>query len=90
MTGSIILAGLIMLIVWKVVTTIHDRKEYAKFENERAKARWHRGENPLYKPIVTTFKNPMYKDDNRLSDVSGEKEAKVADAAEDETLHVKD
>lgn len=79
-----------MLLVWKIVTTIHDRKEYAKFENERAKARWHRGENPLYKPTVTTFKNPMYKDDNRFSDASGGKEAKEGETAEEEALQVKD
>lgn len=33
--GGIVLLGIILLLIWKLVTTIHDRKEYAKFENER-------------------------------------------------------
>lgn len=58
--GSIVLAGLIMLIIWKVVTTIHDRKEFAKFEKERMNPKWHRGENPLFKNPTSHFNNPMF------------------------------
>lgn len=86
MTGSIILAGLVMLIVWKIVTTIHDRNEYVKFENERTKAKWQRGENPLYRPIVSTFHNPTYKTDNAFSDGDSAKEA----AATEEEVQLKD
>lgn len=57
---SILVAGLIMLIVWKVFTTIHDRREYAKFENERQNLKWHTNKNPLYKEAVTSFSNPVY------------------------------
>lgn len=87
MIGSIILAGLVMLIVWKVVTTIHDRNEYAKFENERSKARWHRAENPLYKPNISTFRNPTYRDENRLSSADS---IKSTAAPEEEALQLKD
>lgn len=59
--GTIVLAGLVALIVWKIFTTIHDRREYAKFEEERARLKWSRTDNPLYKDATTTFKNPAYK-----------------------------
>uniref|UniRef100_A0A672ZDX1 Integrin beta n=1 Tax=Sphaeramia orbicularis TaxID=375764 RepID=A0A672ZDX1_9TELE len=38
--GAILLLGLIGLLIWKLLVTIHDRREYAKFEEERAKAKW--------------------------------------------------
>lgn len=38
--GSIFLLGLAALLVWKLLITIHDRREFAKFEEERAKAKW--------------------------------------------------
>lgn len=63
--SSILLGGLIMLIIWKCVTTIHDRREYAKFEKERQKLRWHRNDNPLYKEATSTFSNPVYGDSNQ-------------------------
>lgn len=36
----IVLVGLAILFVWKLLTTIHDRREFAKFEKERMMARW--------------------------------------------------
>lgn len=38
--GSIFLLGLAALLVWKLLVSIHDRREFAKFEEERAKAKW--------------------------------------------------
>lgn len=38
--GFIFLLGLAALLVWKLLVTIHDRREFAKFEEERAKAKW--------------------------------------------------
>lgn len=38
--GSVFLLGLAALLVWKLLITIHDRREFAKFEEERAKAKW--------------------------------------------------
>ncbi|XP_063976394.1 integrin beta-PS-like [Diachasmimorpha longicaudata] len=55
-----VLLGLLGLVIWKVLTTIHDRREYAKFEKERSSAKWGRDENPLYKPSTTTFSNPTF------------------------------
>lgn len=57
---GIVLIGLALLLIWKLFTTIHDRREFAKFEKERQMAKWDTGENPIYKGAVSTFKNPTY------------------------------
>lgn len=38
--AGIVAIGVLTLIIWKIVTTIHDRREYAKFEKERENAKW--------------------------------------------------
>ena len=40
--GTILLVGLLLLLILKILTTVHDRLEYIKFEKERAHARWER------------------------------------------------
>lgn len=59
--GAIVLIGLAFLCLWKVLTSIHDRREFAKFEKERMLAKWDTGENPIYKQATSTFQNPTYK-----------------------------
>lgn len=59
--GTVLLIGIITLIVWKIVTTAHDKKEYARFLNERNMTKWSGGDNPLYKPGTSHFQNPAYK-----------------------------
>ncbi|XP_048247229.1 integrin beta-PS-like [Haliotis cracherodii] len=58
--GGIVAVGLALLLIWKMLTIIHDRREFAKFEKERQNAKWDTGENPIYKQATSTFKNPMY------------------------------
>ncbi|KAI5745133.1 hypothetical protein M8J76_008482 [Diaphorina citri] len=58
--GAIVLIGLAFLCLWKILTSIHDRREFAKFEKERMLAKWDTGENPIYKQATSTFKNPTY------------------------------
>lgn len=58
--AAIVLFGLAILLLWKLFTTIHDRREFARFEKERMMAKWDTGENPIYKQATSTFKNPMY------------------------------
>ncbi|XP_057656374.1 integrin beta-PS-like isoform X1 [Diorhabda carinulata] len=58
--GAILIVGLLTLLMWKILTTIHDKREYAKFENEQKKLKWGRNDNPLYKGATTTFDNPGY------------------------------
>lgn len=38
--AAIVLMGLAILLLWKLLTTIHDRREFAKFEKERMMAKW--------------------------------------------------
>ena len=38
--GGIIAIGLALLLIWKLLVTIHDRREFAKFEKDRQNAKW--------------------------------------------------
>ncbi|XP_012937864.1 integrin beta-PS isoform X2 [Aplysia californica] len=58
--GGIVAVGLFLLLIWKLLTFIHDTREFAKFEAERQNAKWDTGENPIYKQATSTFKNPTY------------------------------
>ncbi|XP_069761167.1 integrin beta-3-like isoform X2 [Narcine bancroftii] len=58
--GAILLLALVALLIWKLLVTIHDRKEFAKFEAERVKAKWDTMNNPLYKGPTSTFTNLTY------------------------------
>ncbi|CAB1341699.1 unnamed protein product [Coregonus sp. 'balchen'] len=59
--GAILFLGLAGLLIWKLLVTVHDRREFAKFEEERAKAKWDTANNPLYKGATTTFTNVTYR-----------------------------
>lgn len=59
--GAILFLGLAALLIWKLWVTIHDRREFAKFEDERAKAKWDTANNPLYKGATSTFQNVTYR-----------------------------
>ncbi|XP_012664430.1 integrin beta-6 isoform X4 [Otolemur garnettii] len=56
-----LLIGVVFLCIWKLLVSFHDRKEVAKFEAERSKAKWQTGTNPLYRGSTSTFKNVTYK-----------------------------
>ncbi|XP_063930919.1 integrin beta-PS isoform X2 [Zophobas morio] len=58
--AAVVLLGMAVLLLWKLLTTVHDRREFAKFEKEAMMARWDTGENPIYKQATSTFKNPTY------------------------------
>ncbi|KAK1136188.1 hypothetical protein K0M31_000753 [Melipona bicolor] len=62
---STVIIGSLILLIWKILTTIHDKREYAKFERERALAKWDKGDNPLYKKATSTFSNPTYNENSR-------------------------
>lgn len=64
-TIAVVLIGVVLLCIWKLWISFHDRKEVAKFEAERSKARWQTGINPLYRGSTTTFKNVTYKQKER-------------------------
>ena len=38
--AAIVVVGMAVLMLWKLLTTIHDRREYAKWDSERKSAKW--------------------------------------------------
>ncbi|XP_039962389.1 integrin beta-PS-like isoform X1 [Bactrocera tryoni] len=58
--GSILFIGLATLLLWKLITTIQDNREYRRFEKEQMKAQWNANGNPLYRQATGTFRNPTY------------------------------
>ena len=38
--AAVVLLGMAVLLLWKLLTTVHDRREFAKFEKEAMMARW--------------------------------------------------
>ncbi|XP_030204517.1 integrin beta-1 isoform X1 [Gadus morhua] len=57
---GIVLIGLALLLIWKLLMVIHDRREFAKFEKEKLNAKWDTQENPIYKSPINKFQNPNY------------------------------
>ncbi|KAG9477504.1 hypothetical protein GDO78_002742 [Eleutherodactylus coqui] len=58
--GGVILIGLILLMIWKLVTEFKDRKEYQRFEKERQQVKWDKTVNPIFTTATTTVKNPNF------------------------------
>ncbi|XP_067844109.1 integrin beta-2 [Heptranchias perlo] len=61
--AGVLLIGLAILLIWKLVTELYDRKEYRKFEKEKSKAKWNDADNPLFKKATTTVYNPNFNED---------------------------
>lgn len=38
--AGIVLLGLLLLLLWKILTVMYDRREYAYFDKDRLNARW--------------------------------------------------
>ena len=60
--GAIVFLGLLTVFLWKAFTTIHDRREFAKFEEERQKMRFPAHSNPIFRQATTTIQNPIFND----------------------------
>ncbi|TRY74801.1 hypothetical protein TCAL_07115 [Tigriopus californicus] len=58
--GAIVFVGLITVLLWKAFTTIHDRREFAKFEAERMNIKFPSHSNPIFKQATTTIQNPIF------------------------------
>ncbi|XP_031446521.1 integrin beta-5 [Phasianus colchicus] len=52
--GSVVLIGTILLGLWKLLVTIHDRREFDRFQSERTRARYEMASNPLYRKPIST------------------------------------
>lgn len=38
--GGVVAIGIALLLIWKLLTLAHDRREYAKFQKEVSQAKW--------------------------------------------------
>jgi len=59
--SSILAFGFLCLMIWRLLATLHDRREFAKFEQEREKAKWETDVNPLYRQATVKYQNPTYR-----------------------------
>lgn len=53
--GGIVAVGLFLLLIWKLLTFIHDTREFAKFEKERQNAKW---DTVSFISIISCTKHP--------------------------------
>lgn len=53
--AAIVLIGMAILLLWKLLTTIHDRREFAKFEKERMMAKWDTVRTFFYLVVVMSI-----------------------------------
>jgi len=58
--GAVLAVAIALLLIWRVLATIQDRRAFAQFEKEQQNAKCVMAENPIFKPTTTTFQNPMY------------------------------
>uniref|UniRef100_A0A667WYV0 Integrin beta n=1 Tax=Myripristis murdjan TaxID=586833 RepID=A0A667WYV0_9TELE len=56
-SASVVVLGVAFLLLWKLLTSIHDRREFARFQRELEKR-----DNPIYRSAITTTVNPKYKE----------------------------
>ncbi|KAL5972200.1 Integrin beta-2 [Taenia solium] len=61
--AGIVLGGLILLLIYKLVITIDDRRELAKFKMHNENVHWEMAENPIFEPPTTRVINPTFTDD---------------------------
>ena len=52
--------GMLTILLWKVFTTITDRREFAQFEQESKNMKFNSNSNPIFKQATTTIMNPIY------------------------------
>uniref|UniRef100_A0A672HIP5 Integrin beta n=1 Tax=Salarias fasciatus TaxID=181472 RepID=A0A672HIP5_SALFA len=62
LSGSVVVLGVALLLLWKLLTSLHDRREFARFQSELERRRWNRVNNPIYRSAITTVVNPKYKE----------------------------
>ncbi|XP_044535177.1 integrin beta-7 [Gracilinanus agilis] len=65
--GGIVAVGLGLILAYRLMVEIYDRREFQRFEKERRQLNWNQDDNPLYKSAVTTTINPQYQSQNEGS-----------------------
>lgn len=49
LSASVVVLGVALLLLWKLLTGIHDRREFARFQRELEQRRWNRVRKPCPK-----------------------------------------
>mgnify|MGYP002803633508 FL=1 len=52
--------GLTIWNLWILRTAVVDIREWQRFQKDRARAKWIREQNPLYRPATSTIQNPIF------------------------------
>ncbi|XP_071803361.1 integrin beta-1-like [Asterias amurensis] len=58
--GAIVFIGVILLVLLRLLTYLHDKREFTRFTKEQQSAVWDEAQNPIYKPSTSTYVNPLY------------------------------
>nr|CRX73280.1 Integrin beta-3 [Hydra vulgaris] len=58
--GGILLLGILLLLIWKLLVTLHDKKEFEKYTTGQIKSNWEEAENPIYQQAKQEFQNPVF------------------------------
>uniref|UniRef100_A0A3B4UAQ9 Integrin beta n=1 Tax=Seriola dumerili TaxID=41447 RepID=A0A3B4UAQ9_SERDU len=62
LSASVVVLGVALLLLWKLLTSIYDRREFARFQKELEQRHWSRVSPPIYKSAITTVVNPKSKE----------------------------
>ncbi|KAM9483670.1 integrin beta-7 isoform 1-T2 [Clarias gariepinus] len=62
--SGIIFIGILIIIIYKILLELYDRREYSNFLRAQENTKWEGGNNPLYKGATTTVLNPLHSQDN--------------------------
>ncbi|VEL11043.1 unnamed protein product, partial [Protopolystoma xenopodis] len=58
--AGIVFGGLILLLIYKLVITIDDKREHARFMMTTDNMKWEMAENPIFQPPTTKVMNPTF------------------------------
>ncbi|NXM98372.1 ITB2 protein, partial [Sylvia borin] len=58
--AGVFVIGAVILLIWRLLMELLDRREYRRFEKEKTKAKWNDADNPLFKSATTTVVNPRF------------------------------
>ena len=58
--GGIVLLGLLMVLSWKLLITMYDKREYERFRVSQYKSAWKDEDNPVYRPPNQVYDNPAF------------------------------
>ncbi|RWS22001.1 Integrin beta-PS-like protein [Leptotrombidium deliense] len=58
--SGILLVGILTVVLWKIITHCHDKREFERFEKEIQNANWEANQNPIFKPSTAQFENPTF------------------------------